>query len=343
MDKKLFSNYIGIDLGTANTLIFIKGKGIILREPSIVSIDMKENKIICIGEKSNNYINKNGENIISISPLKDGAISDFDITTSMLKDFIKKVTQNNILKKTKVIISIPSGITELEKRAVKESIVRCGAKSIDIIESPIAAAIGAGVEVLNSDSTMIIDIGGGTIEVAVISLGEILTYSSDKIAGNKLDYNIINYIRNKYNVLIGKKVAETIKIKIGSVYNYDDNLSMTVKGINLNTNLPQIITIYSDEIREALKETLIKIINLIKLTLEKLSDEVLSDINKNGIILTGGTSLLKGISKLISDEVNIPVYICENPFDSVISGTGKIIENMKELHSVLYNNDNKSL
>ncbi len=190
---------------------------------------------------------------------------------------------------------------------------------------------------------MIVDIGGGTIEVAVISLGEILTYSSDKIAGNKLDYNIINYIRNKYNVLIGKKVAENIKIKIGSVYNYNDNLSVVVKGINLNTNLPQIINIYSDEIREALKEPLIKIINLIKFTLEKLSDEVLSDINKNGIILTGGTSLLKGISKLISDEINIPVYICENPFDSVISGTGKIIENMKELHSVLYNNDDRSL
>lgn len=328
----MFSKEIGIDLGTANTLVFLKGKGIIKREPSVVALDTKTDKVIAVGEKAKEMIGRTPGSIIAIRPLKDGVIANFDIAAAMLKYFISQSAKSIFFSKPKIVICIPSGVTEVEKKAVQDASKQAGAGIVELIEEPMAAAIGAGLPVSEPIGSMIVDIGGGTSEVAVISLGDIVTSSSQRIAGDKFDEAIISYIRRKYNLLIGERTAETLKIEIGSAIPFENELEMSVKGRNLIDGFPKNITISSKEIREALSEPLKHIVDAIKCTLENTPPELAADIIERGIVLTGGGALLKGIDKLISNATNMPVFIAEDPFDCVVKGTGKCLEHSLETY-----------
>lgn len=336
----MFSKDIGIDLGTANTLVYMRGKGIIIREPSVVAVDTRTDKVRCVGQEAKDVIGRTPGSIVAVRPLKDGVIADFDITTSMLQEFIRKAMVGTFFSRTRVIICIPSGVTAVERRAVKEAAENAGAKRVSIIEEPMAAAIGAGLPVGEPTGSMIVDIGGGTSEVAVISLGGIVTSRSVRVAGDEFDLSIINYIKKKYNLLIGERTAENIKIGIGSAYPSDNDTVMDIKGRNLLNGLPENITITSAEIREALTEPLSHIIEAIKVTLEKTPPELAADIIDQGITLAGGGALLKGIDMLIHKETGMPVYIAENPLDCVAEGTGRVLDNIDKLHDVL-NDDGK--
>lgn len=331
----MFNKDIGIDLGTANTLVYMRGKGIIIREPSVVAVDARTERVRCVGQEAKNVIGRTPGSIIAVRPLKDGVIADFDYTTSMLQEFIKKALSGSFLSKTRVIICIPSGVTAVERRAVKEAAESAGAKRVSIIEEPMAAAIGAGLPVAEPTGSMIVDIGGGTSEVAVISLGGIVTSRSVRVAGDEFDLAIINFIKKKYNLLIGERTAENVKIAIGSAFPSEEDSTMDIKGRNLLTGLPENITITSTEIREALSEPLSHIIEAIKVTLERTPPELAADIIDSGITLAGGGALLKGLDKLINNETGMPVYIAENPLDCVAEGTGKVLENIEKLHDVL--------
>lgn len=331
----MFNKDVGIDLGTANTLVYMRGKGIIIREPSVVAVDARTERVRCVGQEAKNVIGRTPGSIIAVRPLKDGVIADFDYTTSMLQEFIKKALSGSFLSKTRVIICIPSGVTAVERRAVKEAAESAGAKRVSIIEEPMAAAIGAGLPVAEPTGSMIVDIGGGTSEVAVISLGGIVTSRSVRVAGDEFDLAIINFIKKKYNLLIGERTAENVKIEIGSAFPSEDDSNMDIKGRNLLTGLPENITITSTEIREALSEPLSHIIEAIKVTLERTPPELAADIIDQGITLAGGGALLKGLDRLINNETGMPVYIAENPLDCVAEGTGKVLENIEELHDVL--------
>ncbi|HNX64346.1 MAG TPA: rod shape-determining protein [Oscillospiraceae bacterium] len=336
----MFTKDIGIDLGTANTLVYMRGKGIIIREPSVVAVDTKTDKVRCVGQEAKDVIGRTPGSIVAVRPLKDGVIADFDITTSMLQEFIRKALAGTFLTKTRVIICIPSGVTAVERRAVKEAAENAGAKRVSIIEEPMAAAIGAGLPVAEPTGSMIVDIGGGTSEVAVISLGGIVTSRSVRVAGDEFDLAIINFIKKKYNLLIGERTAENIKIGIGSAFPLDSDTTMEIKGRNLLNGLPENITITSAEIREALAEPLSHVIEAIKVTLEKTPPELAADIIDQGITLAGGGALLKGLDKLINKETGMPVFIAENPLDCVAEGTGRVLENIEKLHDVL-NDDSK--
>ena len=336
----MFSKDIGIDLGTANTLVYMRGKGIIIREPSVVAVDTKTDKVRCVGQEAKDVIGRTPGSIVAVRPLKDGVIADFDITTSMLQEFIKKALVGTFFTKTRVIICIPSGVTAVERRAVKEAAENAGAKRVSIIEEPMAAAIGAGLPVAEPTGSMIVDIGGGTSEVAVISLGGIVTSRSVRVAGDEFDLAIINFIKKKYNLLIGERTAENIKIGIGSAFPLDSDTTMEIKGRNLLNGLPENITITSAEIREALSEPLSHVIEAIKVTLEKTPPELAADIIDQGITLAGGGALLKGLDRLINKETGMPVFIAENPLDCVAEGTGRVLENIEKLHDVL-NDDSK--
>ena len=336
----MFSKDIGIDLGTANTLVYMRGKGIIIREPSVVAVDTKTDKVRCVGQEAKDVIGRTPGSIVAVRPLKDGVIADFDITTSMLQEFIRKALVGTFFTKTRVIICIPSGVTAVERRAVKEAAENAGAKRVSIIEEPMAAAIGAGLPVAEPTGSMIVDIGGGTSEVAVISLGGIVTSRSVRVAGDEFDLAIINFIKKKYNLLIGERTAENIKIGIGSAFPLDSDTTMEIKGRNLLNGLPENITITSAEIREALAEPLSHVIEAIKVTLEKTPPELAADIIDQGITLAGGGALLKGLDKLINKETGMPVFIAENPLDCVAEGTGRVLENIEKLHDVL-NDDSK--
>ena len=295
----MFSKDIGIDLGTANTLVYMRGKGIIIREPSVVAVDVKMDRVRYVGQEAKDVIGRTPGSIVAVRPLKDGVIADFDMTTSMLQEFIRKALKGRAFagSRVRVIICIPSGVTAVERRAVKEATQNAGAKRVSIIEEPMAAAIGAGLPVAEPTGSMIVDIGGGTSEVAVISLGGIVTSRSVRVAGDEFDSSIINYIKKKYNLLIGERTAENIKIAIGSAYPYADNEpSMDIKGRNLLNGLPENITVTSEEIREALSEPLSHVIEAIKVTLEKTPPELAADIIDQGIMLAGGGALLKGLS-----------------------------------------------
>ncbi len=325
-----FSEDLGIDLGTANTLVYVKNKGIVLREPSVVAIDKNTGKPIAVGNEAKLMVGRTPGHIIAIRPLKDGVIADFEVTQMMIRYFIQKVHNRKFFTKPSVVIGIPSGITEVEKRAVKEAALQAGARSCYLIEEPMASAIGADLPVSEPIGIMVIDIGGGTTEVAVISLGGIVVWSSIRIAGDKMDDAIIQYIRKKYNLLIGERTAEQIKMKIGSVYNVPlDVDEMEVKGRNLLTGLPRTIIVKADEIREALQEPINAIIENIKATLEKTPPELASDILENGITLAGGGALLKGIDELIKQETQLPVKIADDPLTTVAKGTGKILDNIE--------------
>ncbi|MGN0588033.1 MAG: rod shape-determining protein [Ruminiclostridium sp.] len=338
----MFTKDIGIDLGTANTLVYMRGKGIIIREPSVVAVDVKYERVRYVGQEAKDVIGRTPGSIIAVRPLKDGVIADFDMTTSMLQVFINKAKKGRRFVKTRVIICIPSGVTAVERRAVKEAAQSAGAKRVSIIEEPMAAAIGAGLPVAEPTGSMIVDIGGGTSEVAVISLGGIVTSRSVRVAGDEFDNSIINYIKKKYNLLIGERTAENIKIAIGSAFPYSDNEPvMDIKGRNLLNGLPENITITSQEIREALAEPLSHVVEAIKITLEKTPPELAADIIDQGIMLAGGGALLKGLDKLINKETGMPVKIADSPLDCVADGTGKVLENIDKLVDVLSDDDSR--
>ena len=340
----MFSKDIGIDLGTANTLVYMRGKGIIIREPSVVAFDVKMDRVRYVGQEAKDVIGRTPGSIVAVRPLKDGVIADFDMTTSMLQEFIRKALKGRAFagSRVRVIICIPSGVTAVERRAVKEATQNAGAKRVSIIEEPMAAAIGAGLPVADPTGSMIVDIGGGTSEVAVISLGGIVTSRSVRVAGDEFDSSIINYIKKKYNLLIGERTAENIKIAIGSAYPYADNEpSMDIKGRNLLNGLPENITVTSEEIREALSEPLSHVIEAIKVTLEKTPPELAADIIDQGIMLAGGGALLKGLDLLIHAETGMPVKVAERPLDCVADGTGKVLENIDKLIDVLTDDDTR--
>lgn len=340
----MFSKDIGIDLGTANTLVYMRGKGIIIREPSVVAVDVKMDRVRYVGQEAKDVIGRTPGSIVAVRPLKDGVIADFDMTTSMLQEFIRKALKGRAFagSRVRVIICIPSGVTAVERRAVKEATQNAGAKRVSIIEEPMAAAIGAGLPVADPTGSMIVDIGGGTSEVAVISLGGIVTSRSVRVAGDEFDSSIINYIKKKYNLLIGERTAENIKIAIGSAYPYADNEpSMDIKGRNLLNGLPENITVTSEEIREALSEPLSHVIEAIKVTLEKTPPELAADIIDQGIMLAGGGALLKGLDLLIHAETGMPVKVAERPLDCVADGTGKVLENIDKLIDFLTDDDTR--
>ncbi|MDR1754626.1 MAG: rod shape-determining protein [Eubacterium sp.] len=338
----MFSKDIGIDLGTANTLVYMRGKGIIIREPSVVAVDVKYDRVRYVGHEAKEVIGRTPGSIVAVRPLKDGVIADFDMTTSMLQAFIKKAMKGSAFSKPRVIICIPSGVTAVERRAVKEATQNARAKRVSIIEEPMAAAIGAGLPVAEPTGSMIVDIGGGTSEVAVISLGGIVTSRSVRVAGDEFDLSIINYIKKKYNLLIGERTAENVKTGIGSAYPSAENEPvMDIKGRNLLNGLPENITITSEEIREALSEPIEHVIDAIKTTLEKTPPELASDIIDTGIMLAGGGALLKGLDMLIHAETGMPVKIAEHPLDCVAEGTGIVLENIDKLIDVLNDEDSK--
>ncbi len=325
------SRDMGIDLGTANTLVFMKGKGIILREPSVVAIEKTSRKVLAVGEEAKKMIGRTPGNIVAIRPLKDGVIADFDITQEMLKYFIQRATQKKSIRQPRVIVCIPSGVTEVEKRAVEEATIQAGAKEAYLIEEPMAAAIGAGLPVNEPTGSMVVDIGGGTTEVAVISLGGIVASISIRVGGDELDNYIISYVKKEYNLMIGERTAEEIKIAIGSAIKDKTLGSMDIRGRDLVSGLPRTINISSEEIYEALKEPVTSIIDAIKATLEKTPPELAADVMEYGIMLTGGGALLHGLDVLTNKETGIVTRVAETPLDCVALGTGKALENIELL------------
>ena len=337
-----FNKSIGIDLGTANPLVFMKGKGVIMREPSVVAVDTKNDTVKYVGVEAKEVIGKTPGSISVVRPLKDGVIADFDVTAAMLRIFIKRACGSSLLFKPTVIICIPSGVTEVERRAVRDASTNAGAGTVMIIEEPMAAAIGAGLPIQEATGSMVVDIGGGTSDVAVISLNGIVASKNVRTGGDEFDRNIINYIKRKFNLLIGERTAENIKIEIGTAYKLDEELTLEVKGRNLINGLPKNAVISSEDIREALSESLDKIVEAIKETLERTPPELAADIIDRGITLTGGGALLRGMDKLVSSETGIDVHIAETPLDCVANGTGYVLDHMDVLKDVLEEN-NKTL
>ena len=329
------SKDVGIDLGTANTLVYMKGKGIIMREPSVVAVDTKTDEVRCVGGEAKAVIGRTPGSIVAVRPLKDGVIADFDITTNMLENFLKKACGNSMFSRPRVVICIPSGVTEVERRAVREATLKAGARQVSVIEEPMAAAIGAGLPISEPTGSMIVDIGGGTAEIAVISLGGIVASRSVRMAGDMFDQAIIAFIKRKYNLLIGERTAEQIKIEIGSAYVLDPELTMEIKGRNLVDGLPKNIVVHSEDVRAALLECLEKITSAIKETLERTPPELSADIIDRGITLTGGGALLRGLDQLIQSETGIDVHVAEDPLDCVAKGAGAVLDHVDVLHDVL--------
>jgi len=319
-----FSKDIGIDLGTANTLVCLKGKGIILREPSVVAVDIRTDTVLAVGSQAKDMIGRTPGSIVAVRPLKDGVIADFKITAKMLQHFIRKSVKPGLFSKPRVVICMPTGVTEVERKAVEDAAYQAGAKPpVVLIEEPMAAAIGAGLPVDEPTGSMVVDIGGGTSEVAVLSLGDIVTACSVRVAGDRFDEAILTHIKKTYNLLIGERTAEDIKIQIGSAYPYEDEQSMVIKGRNLIDGLPKDITVSAAEIREALADPLNTIVEAIKTTLEKTPPELAADIIDHGIMLTGGGALLRGIDMLVMQQTGMPVHIAARPLDCVVDGAGK--------------------
>lgn len=324
----MFSKDIGIDLGTANTLVFMRGKGIVMREPSVVAVDIRTDEVLAVGKQAREMLGRTPGSIVAVRPLKDGVIADFDVTAAMLKYFIRKALKSGGLSRPRVVICIPSGVTEVERRAVEDAARQAGSNNVDLIEEPMAAAIGAGLPVGEPTGSMVVDIGGGTSEVAVISLGDIVTAVSVRMAGDKFDEAVVTYVKKKYNLLIGERTAEEIKMKIGSAFPTEDtvNAFAEIKGRNLIDGLPKNVTIHADEVREALSDSVMTVVGAIKDTLENTPPELAADIIDRGIMLTGGGALLRGFDKIVSQETGIPVNIAERPLDCVVEGTGKSLE-----------------
>ncbi|MFH1715050.1 MAG: rod shape-determining protein [Elusimicrobiota bacterium] len=324
-----FSNDMGMDLGTSNTLVYLKGKGIILKEPSVVAIDTNTKRVLAVGMEAKRMVGKTPSNIVAIRPLRNGVIADFEITEHMIRYFIKKVSNRKSLLNPRIVIGVPSGITEVERRAVRESAEQAGAREVYLIDEPMAAAIGASIAVNDPSGSMIVDIGGGTTELAVISLGGMVIANSLRVAGDDLDDAILQYFRKKYSLLVGERTAEDVKIKIGSVFPLAEEETIDVKGRDLISGLPKTITISSEEVRKALSEPMKAIIEIIKDTLEQTPAELSADLVDKGIILSGGGALLRGLDKLLSQETALPVTIAEDPLTCVALGAGKYLEEME--------------
>ena len=321
----LFSNDIGIDLGTATTLVFVKGEGVVLCEPSVVAIEKDTNRPIAVGEEAKKMLGRTPGNIVAIRPMKDGVISDFEVTEAMLKYFIRKVNGGKKFISPAMVIAIPSGITAVEKRAVRDSAERAGARSVELVEEPKAAAIGVGLPVEEAAGNMIVDIGGGTTEFAVISMGGLVYAKSIRIAGDEMDLAIIEYLRKTYNLMTGERTAEEIKIRIGSAYPLEEELNMDVRGRDLISGLPKTISITSIEVREALEDPVQAIVDASKTTLEQTPPELSADLLDRGIVMAGGGSLLRGLDKRIAEETGLPVHIADDPLTAVVLGTGQML------------------
>ena len=326
----LFSNDIGIDLGTANTLVYSKDKGIVLREPSVVAIHSGTRRVLAVGDEAKKMLGRTPGNITAIRPMKDGVIADFDITEAMLRYFIKKVQTAKIIP-PRVVIAIPSGITEVEKRAVKESATHAGARDVMLLEEPMAAAIGVGLPVEEPAANMIVDIGGGTTEVAIISLAGVVYAKSIRVGGDELDAAIINYMKRAYNLLIGERTGEEIKLRIGSAYGLDDEMTLEVKGRDSVAGLPKTIQVSSQEIREALNDTVNAIVEAVRSALERCPPELSADLVDRGFVLAGGGGLLRGIDQLLCDRTGLPVTIADDPLSAVANGTGAVLAELNAL------------
>ncbi|MEE0896986.1 MAG: rod shape-determining protein [Acutalibacteraceae bacterium] len=323
----MFTRDIGVDLGTANTLVCLKGKGIIMREPSVVAYDVRNDAVRAVGKEAKEMIGRTPGSIVAVRPLKDGVIADFDVTAAMLKRFVNIALKGSFFSRVRMVICIPSGVTEVESRAVVDAAKMAGASEIDLVEEPMAAAVGAGLPVTEATGNMIVDVGGGTSEVAVISLGDIVTAQSIRVAGDDFDEAIINYIRRKHNLIIGNRTAEQIKIEIGSAKPYENEGSVEIKGRNQVDGLPANVVITSAEVRKAILDPINQIIDTIRVTLEKTPPELSADIIDRGITFTGGGALLRGFAELIAEETGIPVTVAQNPLDCVVLGTAKRLEN----------------
>lgn len=329
-----FSNDLAIDLGTANTLVFARGRGIVVDEPSIVAINKRNNKVEAVGREAKEMLGRTPGNIVAIKPMKDGVIADFDVTEEMLKYFIKEAHNRNHLLSPRIVICIPSEITQVEKRAVRESALRAKASEVYLVEEAMAAAIGAGLPITEPSGNMIIDIGGGTTDIAVICLSGIVYSRSVRVAGNEMDEAIIQYIKRKHNLLIGERTAEKIKIEVGSAVALDKVLTMEIKGRNLIEGIPKTLVITDEEVREALSDSVSTIVNAVRVALERTPPELSADIVDNGIVLTGGGALLKGLDHRIKADIDVPVFLAEDPLTSVAIGTGKMLEEMELLRRI---------
>ena len=331
----VFSNDVAIDLGTANTLVYLRGKGIVLNEPSVVAVDRTTNKVIAVGKEAKSMLGRTPDEIVAVRPLKDGVIADFEKTEDLLREFIQKALRRRTWVRPRIIICVPSGITEVEKRAVQDSAQHAGAREVLLVPEPIAAAIGVGLPVGKPSGNMIIDIGGGTTEIAVMALNSIVNQQSIRVGGDEMDEAIVQYVKKAYNLLIGEQTAEQIKIKIGSAFRLEQEEEMEIKGRDLVAGIPKTMKISSVEVREALSEPLQQIVDALMQSLEKTPPELASDIVDRGIVMTGGGSLLRGIDMLLREATNLPITVAEDPLSCVVLGTGKILDDPTQYEKVL--------
>ncbi|MDD3157238.1 rod shape-determining protein [Anaeromusa sp.] len=329
------STDIGVDLGTANVLVYVKGKGIVLREPSVVAIDKDSNRVLAIGEEARRMLGRTPGNIVAIRPLREGVIADYDTTESMLRHFIRKVAGKSLFFKPRIMVCIPSGVTTVEKRAVLEAAMQAGARKTYLIEEPLAAALGAGLDIAEPCGAMVVDIGGGTTDVAVLSLGGIVVSESLRIGGDRFDESLVSFVKKEYKIMIGERTAEEMKVQIGTAFPNSRNETMEVRGRDLLSGLPKTVRITSEETREALAEPVALIVQCVKSVLENTPPELASDIMDRGIVMTGGGSLLHGLDRLIQEETGIPTYLAEDPLSCVALGTGKALESLENLEESL--------
>ncbi|MDE7315621.1 MAG: rod shape-determining protein [Mucispirillum sp.] len=330
----MFSSDLAVDLGTANTLIYVKGRGVVSSEPSVVAINSSTKEILAIGQEAKNMLGRTPANISAVRPMKDGVIADYDTTEKMIRYFILKVHNRRSLVRPRMVICIPSGVTQVEKRAVKDSAIQAGAREVYLIEEPMAAAIGAGLPIQEPSGNMVVDIGGGTTEVAVISLSGIVYANSVRVGGDEMDDNIVNYIKRQYNLLIGTATAEDLKIKLGSAFPLENEIKTEIKGRDLVTGIPKTIEISDSEIREALKEAITKIVDAVRIALEQTPPELSADIVDRGIVLTGGGALLKNLDKRLSHETGLPIIVSDDPLKAVALGSGKVLDDLELLKKV---------
>lgn len=335
--RSAFGPELAIDLGTANTLVHVRGRGIVLNEPSVVAIEKKGNntRVLAVGQDAKEMLGKTPGNIVAIRPMRDGVIADFTITELMIKAFIAKAIGSTFFVRSRLLISVPAEITSIEQKAVREAALGAGVREVHLIEQPMAAAVGAGLPVRDARGSMIIDIGGGTTDVAVISLSGLVASQTLRVAGDKLDESIVNFVRKRHNILIGERTAELIKMKVGSAYELEEELQIEVKGRDLITGVPRSIVVTSIEIREALRDNIRQFVAVTKTVLERTPPELSADIIDRGIVLCGGGALIKGLEKLISEECGIPVYVADNPLHAVVDGVGLVLENVETYRALL--------